>query len=301
LADQKPHSADVLNDTRDYWWSPDFIALMAKRWELEEVHSVLDVGCGIGHWGHMLAPHFAQDAKLYGIDPEATWVAQAAERAACKGLQNRSHYQLGSAENIPFPKHHFDMVTCQTVLVHVKDAAEAIKEMLRVLKPGGLLAVAEPNNLVSQLVFNNLNSHQPIEDILDQVCFNLICERGREALGRGNASRGDLIPAYFHQAGLSDIKVFMSDLADYFIPPYTTPREEAAIASLAHQPAEAWREAEAEMNAFYLAGGGTQEEFETSWEGLRINVDKIIHGYKDKTLCSAGGLILYLISGRKSA
>lgn len=173
MTDHKAHSADVLNDTRDFWWSPDFIALMAKRWKLDDVTSMLDVGCGIGHWGQMLAPHIAHGAKIAGIDPESEWVKNATDRAQKKGLASRATYQLGSAEAIPYPDDYFDMVTCQTVLVHVKDPSISLKEMLRVLKPGGLLAVAEPNNLVSQLVFNNLSFNDPIDDILE-IRFDLL-------------------------------------------------------------------------------------------------------------------------------
>jgi ubiquinone/menaquinone biosynthesis C-methylase UbiE len=86
LGDNKPHSSDVLNDIRDYWWSPDYIDLMAKRWQLNQVQSMLDVGCGMGHWGQMLAPHLAKDGKIYGIDPEAAWIEKAIERANTKGL-----------------------------------------------------------------------------------------------------------------------------------------------------------------------------------------------------------------------
>jgi ubiquinone/menaquinone biosynthesis C-methylase UbiE len=84
-------------------------------------------------------------------------------------VEFQSNYQLGTAEAIPFPDSYFDMVTCQTVLIHVKDITIALNEMLRVLKPGGLLAVAEPNNLVSRLIFNNLNFNDSVEDIINPL------------------------------------------------------------------------------------------------------------------------------------
>ena len=154
---KQPHSVSVLTDIRDYWYSPDFIELMAKRWELTQVETILDVGCGIGHWGQLLAPFLSSKMHMIGIDPEELWIEKATERAQQKGLASRTTYQIGTAEVIPFPDHSFDMVTCQTVLVHVKDATVALNEMLRVLKPGGLIAVAEPNNLISRLVLNNFN------------------------------------------------------------------------------------------------------------------------------------------------
>jgi 2-polyprenyl-3-methyl-5-hydroxy-6-metoxy-1,4-benzoquinol methylase len=52
---EKPHSADYFGATRDFWWNHDFLELMSARWRLAAVRSVLDVGCGVGHWGRCLA------------------------------------------------------------------------------------------------------------------------------------------------------------------------------------------------------------------------------------------------------
>src|SRR4051812_44702072 len=38
-------------DWRDTWWNADFLDLMARRWGLSSALRVLDVGCGVGHWG----------------------------------------------------------------------------------------------------------------------------------------------------------------------------------------------------------------------------------------------------------
>ena len=56
---------------RDIWWNHDFLELMAHRWRLGDVKSVLDVGCGAGHWGQMLAAVLPKDASVIGVDHEA--------------------------------------------------------------------------------------------------------------------------------------------------------------------------------------------------------------------------------------
>ena len=48
---QKLHSADYFGEQRDSWWNQDILALLGQRWGLEKVNTVLDVGCGLGHWG----------------------------------------------------------------------------------------------------------------------------------------------------------------------------------------------------------------------------------------------------------
>lgn len=195
---KRTHSEGYLTDVRDYWWNPDFVSLMAKRWNLNQIKSVLDVGCGVGHWGQMLFPYFASDAFLKGIDPEPKWIEEAKERAIRKGIQTQTEYLLGSAEKIPFPDNSFDMVTCQTVLIHVSNVEIAIKEMLRVLKTGGIIIASEPNNLIHNIIFNNLNINTPTQEIVDLLRFQLVCDRGKASLGEGFNNAGDVIPHYFN-------------------------------------------------------------------------------------------------------
>ena len=74
-------------DWRDTWWNDDFLSMMARRWRLEQVQTVLDVGCGVGHWGQRLMRHLGDTATLYGVDAEAAWV-EGARKKVLGGLQN---------------------------------------------------------------------------------------------------------------------------------------------------------------------------------------------------------------------
>jgi ubiquinone/menaquinone biosynthesis C-methylase UbiE len=143
-----PHSAEYFGDYRDFWWNHDFLQLMARRLGLSKVQSVLDIGCGIGHWGQIVASVAPSTCQFIGLDREAESVSKATARASELGLGQRFRYQVGDVLEIPFKDASFDMVTCQTVLIHVGDVKKALTEMLRVLKPGGLLLAVEPNNLM---------------------------------------------------------------------------------------------------------------------------------------------------------
>ena len=103
------HSAECFGDTRDHWWNLDFLRLMAKRWRLDAVRDVLDVGCGVGHWGMLLASVMPDDVRVTGVDREPSWVEQARARAAARGLDERFSYQQGEAERLPFPDDSFDL------------------------------------------------------------------------------------------------------------------------------------------------------------------------------------------------
>lgn len=294
----QPHSAEYFGQERDYWWNLDFLDLMAKRWELEKVKSVLDVGCGLGHWGRLVAKFLPKDAKLTGIDREEKWIQGAAERV--KDEPGMFTYQIGSAEEIPFEDNSFDLVTCQTVLLHVKDANVAVKEMLRVLKPGGLIACVEPNNIANELLFDSCSVDDKVEEIARSVKFHLLCERGAEKQGLGFGSVGDRLPRIFNQFGLKEIKVFLSDKASAMQPPYECHEQMAYV-----QQMKEWYDQELfiwtrdETKTYYLAGGGTAVEFDEMWEYLKRRYQMQLEAIAKRKYFSAGGHVFYLVSARK--
>lgn len=93
---------------------------------------VLDIGCGIG-W---LVANFARGgAKVCGLDLTEAAISLTRQRLALQGLD--AELVTGNAEQLPFPDNHFDYVTSAGVLHHTPDTAGAIREAIRVTKPGG--------------------------------------------------------------------------------------------------------------------------------------------------------------------
>jgi SAM-dependent methyltransferase len=296
----KPHSAEYFGEQRDFWWNADFIALMARRFRLDQVHMALDVGAGVGHWGRLLFPHLAPDARLFGVDREEAWVREANARAASLG--GRVTYRFGEAERIPFHDGVFDLVTCQTVLIHVRDPRAVIREMMRVLKPGGLLAVAEPNNLSNILVRSSTLFRADPERTIDLVRLHLTCQNGKEALGEGHNSIGDLVPGFFAEAGLEDVSVYQSDKAAALIPPYRGREQEVLrdqTLDWADRGFYAWDLHD--TRRYFLAGGGSEAEFDKLWGVARAAALEAAAAIRAGTEHTAGGGVQYLISGKKAA
>lgn len=110
-------------------------------------NKVLEVGVGAGN---ILAQ--IQNAELYGIDISEFILGKAAER-----LGDRAVLQKANAEELPFEDAMFDRVYCSEVLEHVIDPKAVIREMRRVLKPGGVAVVSVPNehliNTLKRVVF----------------------------------------------------------------------------------------------------------------------------------------------------
>jgi SAM-dependent methyltransferase len=296
----KPHSAEYFGEQRDFWWNADFIALMARRWQLDRVRMALDVGAGVGHWGRLLFPHLAPEARLFGIDREEAWIREANARAA--DLHGRAVYRFGEAERIPFHDGVFDLVTCQTVLIHVPDPRAVIREMMRVLAPGGLLAVAEPNNLAEALVRGSTLFRADPERSLSFVRLQLTCQSGKEALGEGHNSVGDLLPGYFAEAGLTEVTAHVSDKAASLIPPYRGREQEVRRDQILDWIARdhlVWDRRD--TRRYFLAGGGSEEDFERLWASARAAAQDTAAALRAGTEHMAGGGVHYLVSGRKPA
>jgi SAM-dependent methyltransferase len=300
--EQAPHSAPFLQSAvRDYWWNLDHIEVWARRVGLDGVRSILDVGAGVGHWGRLLSGVVPPDATLVGIDAEPRWVDEAKARAAEAGLADRFSYRVASAEYLPFDDESFDLVTCQTLLIHVADPRHVIGEMLRVTKPGGLVVASEPNNRALTLMVTSVSAEDTLEERLDLVRFYVTCEEGKIALGHGNSSLGDLVPGYLNEAGLEDIQACQSDKVSLMVPPYDDASQQALKEAYLWDAEEGggWGWTKEEARRYFEAGGGDPSVFDGMWERRLDEARRLARAIEDGSYHAAGGDVLYLVSGRK--
>lgn len=172
-------------DWRDAWWDGPTVARLAERWRLDEVTDALDVGCGDGFWGQTLAPTLSAGARVTGVDLHAAFDGVSTARA--QGGPWR--FEQGAAEALPFPDGRFDLVTGRAVLLHLPDPTVAVAEMVRVLRPGGRIALVEPDNLA----------------VADDDGFQAICEEGSRRLGEGDPSVGARLAGVLRGMGLIEV------------------------------------------------------------------------------------------------
>lgn len=293
------HSAAFFDEQRDYWWNEDFLRLVVERLDLSATRSVLDVGCGLGHWSRVLMRVLPAVAEITGIDPEEAWVSQA--RLVDKGRKSiQTSVVQGRGEQLPYPDGSFDVVTCQTVLIHVADVPAVLREMCRVTRPGGTVLVAEPNNLAGQLVRTNVSARRDPAELASAVHFYATCEAGKTKLGEGNNSVGDLLPGYFAEAGLTVGACYLSDKASPLWPPYSSPEQSALVEAFATAAAEQrcpW--SSEETRRYFIAGGGDPATFSAAWSARlgEMQADRAALG--SGSLWTAGGQMMYVIAGKK--
>lgn len=134
--------------TNPQWNNGQFNAPLTARYQAlidllpASTSSVLDVGCGDGYLLYLAALK-TNNVALHGIDDN-----QLAIDLAKKKLQDHGLYAsltVASAYSLPFEDQSFNAVLNADVIEHLKDADNLLKEIKRVLKPGGLLLLSTPH------------------------------------------------------------------------------------------------------------------------------------------------------------
>ncbi|MBD2654876.1 methyltransferase domain-containing protein [Synechocystis sp. FACHB-383] len=144
----------------------DFVHAMAKWGGLDTLPpgtTVLDVGCGIGGSSRILAKNYGFNVTGITISPQQ--VKRATELTPA-GLSAK--FAVDDAMALSFPDASFDVVWSVEAGPHMPDKAIFAKELLRVLKPGGILVVADWNQRDDRQVPLNFWEKPVMRQLLDQ-------------------------------------------------------------------------------------------------------------------------------------
>ncbi|MFY9783103.1 MAG: class I SAM-dependent methyltransferase [Acidimicrobiales bacterium] len=119
-----------------------------ERLGLKSGDKVLDLGCGFGRHAYEAARRGASVVALDAGRDEvngvaATFAAMVEAGELAEGSLHANVVQ-GDALHLPFPDHSFDRVICSEVLEHIPDDLSAMRELARVLRPGGTMAITVP-------------------------------------------------------------------------------------------------------------------------------------------------------------
>lgn len=156
--------------------------------------SVLEIGCGVGAQLQVLLERFP-DTRFTGIDISAAQLGQARRFLAEAVAAGRVDLLEASAYRLPFADASFDGACIYWVLEHLTDHLGLLREVLRVLKPGGVLHATE--------VFNRGLYAWPRMPAMETYwrTFNAL----QRELG-GDPDVGVRLAALFEQAGFAEIE-----------------------------------------------------------------------------------------------
>ena len=134
------------------------VAAYAAAAELLPRGRLLDLGCGVGHSFHLLAPR-----ETVGVDIEP---------AALTGQRRETH--VADMRELPFPAAGFASVLSVQSLEHVPDPERVVREVRRVLAPGGVAMFVTPNTLTFGLPGEIVDPYHHVE--FDEPGLRALCE-----------------------------------------------------------------------------------------------------------------------------
>jgi ubiquinone/menaquinone biosynthesis C-methylase UbiE len=121
-------------------WRPGMESML-ERLDLRADMRALDFGCGPGFVVEAMARRVGDGGYIVGVDLNEAFLARARERARAA---DRRNVEFVFGDGIaPLPDASFDRVLCKNVLEYVSDAEATLRDLLRVLKPGGLLHISD--------------------------------------------------------------------------------------------------------------------------------------------------------------
>ena len=160
---------------------------LAARIPLEHPQAVLDIGCGPGNSTHVLAQRFPE-ANILGVDQSLPMLEQAARQ-----YPDLSFRQLDAHTELPTLGQRFDVVFSNACIQWIPNHPKLLREMMQLLRPGGILAVQIP-----------INQKEPIHQII-------------QALAAGEKWKAHFpSPRIFYQLTVSEYYDLLGEITDSF-------------------------------------------------------------------------------------
>ncbi|HZS44672.1 MAG TPA: class I SAM-dependent methyltransferase [Blastocatellia bacterium] len=184
---------------RFFLWIMNFSHSGLTDWGLGHVKinknfTILDVGCGGGRTIQKMAA-IATDGKIYGVDYASGSVAASRAKNSKLIEEGRVEITNGSVSQLPFPDDKFDLVTAVETQYYWPDLVNDMREILRVLKPGGTLIIIAESYKSGK--YDKLQG--PVMKLLKSSSLGLKEHR-----------------ALFSKAGFADIQVFEEPKKGWF-------------------------------------------------------------------------------------
>jgi demethylmenaquinone methyltransferase/2-methoxy-6-polyprenyl-1,4-benzoquinol methylase len=186
---------DLLNVIMTFGMDARWRRYAVKRSEVGPGSKVLDICCGTGKITIQLAEQVVAAGHVTGLDFSQQMLNVAHKRVAASGLEKSITLVQGNAMSLPFPDDTFDAVTVGWGLRNVPDILTVVQEMIRVVKPGGMVV--------------SLDMAKPEIPVFKQIywlyCDHLVPLMGKIWARKGSAYHylNDSAKAFLHQRELA--------------------------------------------------------------------------------------------------
>lgn len=123
---------------------PRFLAMMQQYLDAMDIDSaatVIDLGCGTGVAARTIAHRRSFVGRVTGIDRSPYLAATATRLAREEGISGKVEFRSGDSHSLDIPDGVFDAVVAHTLISHVEDQEAVVREIARIVKPGGKVAI----------------------------------------------------------------------------------------------------------------------------------------------------------------
>jgi SAM-dependent methyltransferase len=179
--------SEFLEDTAATETIQSGIAIAVSRMNLQPGFRVLDVGCGTGVIFAELAEAVGSSGSITGLDHAEGFLADARTRADADGYGDIVELIRGDAHRLPFPDAWFDAAHTERVLMHLDNPTAAIRELRRVVKPGGWVVCVEPDLTGMRI---DLPAAENVAKVLAGFCVSIMNPSMGLELNRRMATAG---------------------------------------------------------------------------------------------------------------
>lgn len=238
--------------------SLDNFCPMLKKY-IREGMNVLDVGCGPGSVTANIAQIIGQEGTIVGIDQEAESLDEAGALCSQLGLTNVT-FMKGDAYEIPFEADRFDLVFSSAVFEYLKDPVKALRQKLKVTKPGGIVAVRAGD-------FGTFTLYPSCPSVIKILHANL--QSSLQSDDRYfNGYVGRELYDIFRQSDLEDIGI------EAFVPPLSCNYPGSEYFAWRQERSEGWFSPERTQSSdFYQSGLVNDEDIESASKEMQRWLD----------------------------
>jgi SAM-dependent methyltransferase len=219
---------EYLQKSRILAHNDDYIEFLVKKvWKLNKVCKVVDFGCGFGYMGAKLMPLLRKGSTYTGID-KALILIEAGQRFFAK-LPYPHNFVQAEVYQAPFTDGTFDVAVSHAVLMHLEHSADALKEMVRVTRPGGLVITANANRNAWYALFHleEFNTQETVPlTFAQQLNKDIRLKTGVDY------NIGIKTPVLMEKAGLINIGCRMDDRITYLSPALDEAEKEVIFEAL---------------------------------------------------------------------
>lgn len=169
--------------------------------QIDGLQAILDLGCGTGFAAREIAKRPKFTGRIIGVDISPVLINQASKLADEEGLSSQIEFRVGDSRSLGDSDNSFDAVIAHTLISHLPDPQVLIDEMIRLVKPGGLVAIFDGD--YASLTFSHPDPQKG--KAIDELIVSSIVTQARILRQ---------LPLLLRSAGLDIIKAFSYVVSD---------------------------------------------------------------------------------------